>query len=107
MITRTMCSWCHEMSADRDCENCGHRADLPRLDCDCAKCRRHEQPRDESGVTLAVGDLVEFVEPYQGVAGGVVAEVFRGIMGPMAGVRIAPGRTADTLCRRLRKAVSQ
>jgi hypothetical protein len=38
------CSWCHA-SHDNTygqtdyCNNCGHRADLPRLQCDCEKCK--------------------------------------------------------------------
>lgn len=65
--------------------------------------RRFEEPTDAAGVTLAVGDRVEFDQPYQGIAGGVVAEFIRGVMGPIAGVRVEPNRTVDTLCRRLRK----
>jgi hypothetical protein len=40
---KTTCSWCHELydlSAVRFCTHCGHRADLPRMDCDCQRCRR-------------------------------------------------------------------
>jgi hypothetical protein len=37
------CSWCHEpndVSSGRTfCARCGHRADLPRLGCDCKECR--------------------------------------------------------------------
>ena len=36
------CSWCHEVN-DRTqrpalCKRCEHRADLPRLECDCRRC---------------------------------------------------------------------
>jgi len=36
------CSWCHEPNpADQKyCSNCGHRADLPRVKCDCLMCSR-------------------------------------------------------------------
>ena len=109
MTRRMSCSWCHEMNtilaaAPTFCEKCEHRGDLARMDCDCAVCRRTDSPRDEVGKSLAVGDAVKFVEPYQGFTGGTVAELLRGVAGPIAGVRL-PGtdRTADTLCRRLRK----
>lgn len=35
------CSWCHEtndVTRFRICATCGHRADLPRMDCDCERC---------------------------------------------------------------------
>ena len=37
------CSWCHELAWDDDlqwpyCKHCGHRADLPRVQCDCPAC---------------------------------------------------------------------
>lgn len=40
---RFMCSWCHALvwsgSTPRTyCPTCGHRADVPRADCDCPKC---------------------------------------------------------------------
>ena len=39
MIT---CSWCHERNDCTErptlCCKCGHRADLPRLECDCRRC---------------------------------------------------------------------
>ncbi|MCE9564421.1 MAG: hypothetical protein K8U57_20480 [Planctomycetes bacterium] len=105
MTTQMTCSWCETMTAERDCPNCGHRADLTLKGCDCVNCRDVRPPIDEAGNTIAVGDAVEFVEPYCGFAGGTVVELLRGVMGPIAGVQIAPNRTADTLCRRLRKAI--
>jgi hypothetical protein len=39
------CSWCHEPNQKPKnggklfCFNCAHRADVPRVDCDCRKCR--------------------------------------------------------------------
>ena len=39
------CSWCHELNKLRHdggrvfCWSCGHRADVPRVQCDCRKCR--------------------------------------------------------------------
>ena len=45
MLRRT-CSWCHEINpsalrrrASPRCHNCGHRADVPRMDCDCSRCK--------------------------------------------------------------------
>jgi hypothetical protein len=41
------CSWCHEVNdvtaGPGRCKVCGHRADVPRLECDCSRC----QPRPE------------------------------------------------------------
>ena len=44
------CSWCHESSdaqAGRKlfCWSCGHRADVPRMECDCRKCRVQHIPK--------------------------------------------------------------
>ena len=103
MLTRVMCSWCHTMTSDRDCPECEHRAELARMDCDCPRCRRFERPKDATGELLAVGSRVEFLEPHQGFPSGTVGEILRGVMGPVAGVIVEPGRTVDTLCRRLRK----
>lgn len=35
------CSWCHELNpvGQKKCDNCDHRADLPRSLCDCRRCR--------------------------------------------------------------------
>lgn len=42
------CSWCHEMNDISPnithgvaiyCRNCGHRADVARVDCDCRNCK--------------------------------------------------------------------
>jgi hypothetical protein len=43
MRTRIMCGWCHEMTdlimgGPTFCPHCGHRADLPRMVCDCPQC---------------------------------------------------------------------
>lgn len=43
-MTRISCSHCHAMNdlfpfAPNHCSRCGHRADLPRADCDCDRCR--------------------------------------------------------------------
>ena len=49
LIIELMCSWCHTMNATRMTENykeiqvtfckeCGHRADVPRMECDCPRC---------------------------------------------------------------------
>ena len=45
MRTGISCSWCHETNwVDSGCwpmcKNCGHRADAPRMECDCISCIR-------------------------------------------------------------------
>ena len=65
MYTLQMCCHCHSMNhvGGRSwpfCYDCGHRADRPRLACDCTRCRRLAQVDlgalaagpDESGVDL-------------------------------------------------------
>lgn len=43
------CEWCStqnfapSLAQPLSCLRCGHRADLPRILCDCALCRAHEQ----------------------------------------------------------------
>lgn len=32
------CSFCHTMTDQRTCPNCGHRADVARVQCDCPQC---------------------------------------------------------------------
>jgi hypothetical protein len=86
------------------CCNCGHRADVPMTLCDCPRCRRLEAPKDAAGRAVSVGSRVEFDELYQGFAGGVVAELLTGVLGPVAAVEVAPGRRVDCPCRRLRLA---
>lgn len=41
MIIQTMCSWCHVMnpSTRKRCQNCGHFAQVPRMECECANCK--------------------------------------------------------------------
>jgi hypothetical protein len=43
MIASGQCPWCRltvKIAAPRvHCPNCGHRADVSRLACDCEKCR--------------------------------------------------------------------
>ena len=42
MRRKVTCSWCHELDEMKQgptlCKKCGHRADLPRLECDCRRC---------------------------------------------------------------------
>lgn len=41
-MTSQTCSWCHTSNVLNHYPTycrCGHRADLPRLDCDCPTCR--------------------------------------------------------------------
>jgi hypothetical protein len=42
--TRQTCSWCHTLHGPGSrgwpsCPECGHRADIPRMACDCRRCR--------------------------------------------------------------------
>jgi len=45
MRKHVSCSHCHELNTLRSdggkvfCWSCGHRADVPRVQCDCRKCR--------------------------------------------------------------------
>ncbi len=41
MIIQTMCSWCHVMNpaTRKRCQNCGHFAQVPRMECECDNCR--------------------------------------------------------------------
>jgi hypothetical protein len=42
------CSWCNEANDKLKqaikvfCWSCGHRADVPRVECDCRQCRARE-----------------------------------------------------------------
>lgn len=44
------CPWCEEAGETRKgsgkvyCWSCGHRADVPRAECDCRKCRTMSRP---------------------------------------------------------------
>jgi len=42
MATTQTCSWCHATNTLTGspvyCGECGHRADVPRFDCDCPRC---------------------------------------------------------------------
>lgn len=56
MRIRRSCSWCHEENSwaaepgrltgrfrqppPMLCRNCGHRADVARMDCDCSECSK-------------------------------------------------------------------
>lgn len=44
MRTEVLCSWCHTANTVQAgtwpfCATCGHRADKPRIDCDCDQCQ--------------------------------------------------------------------
>jgi hypothetical protein len=43
------CSWCHEQNELHPVHKtyciCGHRADVPRIECDCRLCRRRDKPQ--------------------------------------------------------------
>lgn len=47
-VIRRTCSWCHEINELRDgptaCIACGHRADVPRICCDCRLCAQPYRP---------------------------------------------------------------
>lgn len=52
------CSWCHESNElDRVrktyCFNCAHRADVPRIECDCRRCRMRSAEKAERGKARA------------------------------------------------------
>jgi len=42
MIVTVRCPWCHVLNwiitIPQFCWNCGHRADVPRIKCDCIAC---------------------------------------------------------------------
>jgi hypothetical protein len=45
------CSWCHESNQLKAgqkvyCWSCGHRGDVPRVECDCRTCRRIQVPQE-------------------------------------------------------------
>jgi hypothetical protein len=53
-VTWRTCSWCHRLNIidpvaeqRRYCPDCGHRADVPRLECDCSRCGAGREPGDE------------------------------------------------------------
>ena len=59
------CSWCHTMNvvgsivrgvvikSPTPCRECGHRADVCRLECDCAKCRTPPKPLSPDDLAAA------------------------------------------------------
>ncbi len=58
MSEQISCSWCHETVdiAARYCPCCGHRADLPRTQCNCSRCRsiREQAARMTSEISDAL-----------------------------------------------------
>lgn len=46
MHSTRSCSHCHAENpvGTTHCRSCGHRADLPRMGCDCPKCRPVDFP---------------------------------------------------------------
>ena len=50
------CSWCNTLNEGKYCRECGHRADLPRMWCDCSQCK----PTDETSTFETVAQNVEF-----------------------------------------------
>lgn len=49
MMVSLTCSWCHTANTSDGrpviCRNCGHRADVARMDCDCTRCDQIERVR--------------------------------------------------------------
>lgn len=54
----TSCSHCHNLTSDKYCPNCGHNAEVARVDCDCSRCRSlattssTEPKRDDSHINF-------------------------------------------------------
>jgi hypothetical protein len=63
MTTKSItCSWCHELNrvtpGPTSCSNCGHRADLPRMSCDCPACKAgRPELTNKARYTSAVGQV--------------------------------------------------
>lgn len=71
------CSWCHEMnSLDQPapvvCVSCGHRADVPRVDCDCPKCRPtdEDRARQKAEREADMAELLRRVNAGEDIFGG-------------------------------------
>ena len=73
MRTLTTCPWCHA-TVDAGpcrpafCPDCGHRADVPRSCCDCARCSaplplaRRFDPYER--IDLATGDIIDLPDGH-------------------------------------------
>src|SRR5581483_1450957 len=61
--SRQSCSHCHEMNdaGAKFCHNCGHRADLPRLLCDCARCQPFTSSTPETPLFVGYAKLEQLV----------------------------------------------
>lgn len=63
MISSRSCSWCDSMneSTERECRNCGHDAQVARLECRCARCTsdRAEFEAYEAREQAALFELAE------------------------------------------------
>lgn len=42
----TTCGWCATEAEGKTCPGCGHRADLPRAECDCPRCEQRRAAED-------------------------------------------------------------
>lgn len=53
------CSWCENLNAEgrKFCANCGHRADLPRVKCDCPKCAHFTVPYWSTMAAASAGSM--------------------------------------------------
>ena len=79
MIRRSVsCSWCHHMNgldnpAQVHCTECGHRADLPRAECNCPRCKPTGEERERQRAQRAadMAELLRRVEAGEDIFGGV------------------------------------
>lgn len=98
------CSWCHTVNditfPPSYCSNpeCGHRADLARLECNCEKCK--PIARDEHGGPVTVGAHVEF--DAQGLyTNGTVMGIAKGHREMFAEVLVSSGARIKVPCRKV------
>lgn len=72
------CSWCHAMNERTTgevvyCCECGHRADLPRSECDCPRCTATPAEREAARQL----DMAELLRRFD-AAGGELGKVLDG-----------------------------
>lgn len=79
MISRSQsCSWCHSTNSldhpqVRFCSECGHRADLPRMECDCPQCTATPALRQAQ----AQRDMADLLKRFE-ASGGDLNKVLAG-----------------------------
>lgn len=110
MTTQRSCSWCHELNdvtaaALRGdpvfCARCGHRADLPRMNCDCATCAAHEREADDEGRAAAAPAPWSLKHDYRGRLTLLVDEA-----GRSRAIACATADDGEATARRLLAAVN-